>query len=121
MFGCSARRAYARSISAMNPSAACSRFGLIGSIKAVHFQVGNSIRQAGGHNADYAGIELNTVVRKRNPAGIRWRLTTESEHGPCIRSPDRGRERNTNDRNLFPMSAPPRPLCNVYEGFPWAC
>ncbi|MFM0554287.1 alginate export family protein [Paraburkholderia sediminicola] len=31
---------------------------LIGSIEAVHFQVGNSIRQAGGHNADYAGIEL---------------------------------------------------------------
>ncbi|KXU83502.1 hypothetical protein CI15_30985 [Paraburkholderia monticola] len=31
---------------------------LIGSIEAVHFQVGNSIRQAGGRNADYAGIEL---------------------------------------------------------------
>ncbi|WP_233887104.1 alginate export family protein [Paraburkholderia flagellata] len=31
---------------------------LIGSIEAVHFQVGNTIRQAGGHNADYAGIEL---------------------------------------------------------------
>jgi len=31
---------------------------LIGSIEVVHFQVGNSIRQAGGHNADYAGVEL---------------------------------------------------------------
>jgi hypothetical protein len=31
---------------------------LIGSIEAVHFQVGNAIRQAGGHNADYAGLEL---------------------------------------------------------------
>ncbi|MGV2289900.1 alginate export family protein [Trinickia sp. YCB016] len=31
---------------------------LIGSIEAVHFQVGNAVRQAGGHNADYAGIEL---------------------------------------------------------------
>lgn len=31
---------------------------LIGSIEAVHFQVGNTIRQAGGHNAVYAGIEL---------------------------------------------------------------
>ncbi|WP_321956802.1 alginate export family protein [Paraburkholderia bannensis] len=31
---------------------------LIGSIEAVHFQVGNTIRQAGGHNADYAGVEL---------------------------------------------------------------
>lgn len=31
---------------------------LIGSVEAVHFQVGHSIRQAGGHNADYAGIEL---------------------------------------------------------------
>lgn len=31
---------------------------LIGSIEAVHFQVGNTIREAGGHNADYAGIEL---------------------------------------------------------------
>ncbi|WP_028223370.1 alginate export family protein [Paraburkholderia oxyphila] len=31
---------------------------LIGSIEAVHFQVGNSLRQAGGHNADYAGVEL---------------------------------------------------------------
>ncbi|MGF6299870.1 hypothetical protein OKW42_003200 [Paraburkholderia sp. WC7.3d] len=31
---------------------------LIGSIEGVHFQVGNSIRQAGGHNADYAGVEL---------------------------------------------------------------
>lgn len=31
---------------------------LIGSIEAVHFQVGNTIREAGGHNADYAGVEL---------------------------------------------------------------
>lgn len=31
---------------------------LTGSIEAVHFQVGNSIRHAGGHNADYAGVEL---------------------------------------------------------------
>ncbi|WP_137953593.1 alginate export family protein [Burkholderia sp. 4M9327F10] len=31
---------------------------LIGSVEAVHFQVGNSIQQAGGHNADYAGVEL---------------------------------------------------------------
>ncbi|MFC5430833.1 alginate export family protein [Paraburkholderia denitrificans] len=31
---------------------------LIGSVEAVHFQVGNAIRQAGGHNADYAGFEL---------------------------------------------------------------
>ena len=31
---------------------------LTGSIEAVHFQVGNSIRHTGGHNADYAGVEL---------------------------------------------------------------
>ncbi|PMS13479.1 alginate export family protein [Trinickia caryophylli] len=31
---------------------------LIGSLEAVHFQVGDAIRQAGGHNADYAGLEL---------------------------------------------------------------
>lgn len=31
---------------------------LIGSVEAVHFQVGDAIRQAGGHNADYAGLEL---------------------------------------------------------------
>jgi hypothetical protein len=31
---------------------------LTGSLEAVHFQVGDSIRQAGGHNADYAGVEL---------------------------------------------------------------
>ncbi|TAM08363.1 MAG: alginate export family protein [Paraburkholderia sp.] len=31
---------------------------LIGAIEAVHFQVGDSIRQAGGRNADYAGVEL---------------------------------------------------------------
>ncbi|MGF6551620.1 hypothetical protein QFZ96_006756 [Paraburkholderia youngii] len=31
---------------------------LVGSVEAVHFQVGNSIRQAGGRNADYAGVEL---------------------------------------------------------------
>lgn len=31
---------------------------LIGSVEAVHFQVGGAIRQAGGRNADYAGLEL---------------------------------------------------------------
>ncbi len=31
---------------------------LIGAIEAVHFQVGDAIRQAGGHNADYVGVEL---------------------------------------------------------------
>lgn len=31
---------------------------LTGAIEAVHFQVGDAIRQAGGHNADYAGVEL---------------------------------------------------------------
>jgi len=31
---------------------------LIGSIEAVHFQVGNAVREAGGRNADYAGAEL---------------------------------------------------------------
>ncbi|WP_429564354.1 alginate export family protein [Paraburkholderia sp. MM6662-R1] len=31
---------------------------LVGSVEAVHFQVGNSIREAGGRNADYAGVEL---------------------------------------------------------------
>jgi hypothetical protein len=31
---------------------------LIGSVEAVHFQVGNSIRAAGGSNADYVGVEL---------------------------------------------------------------
>ena len=31
---------------------------LVGSLEAVHFQVGDAIRQAGGHNADYAGLEL---------------------------------------------------------------
>jgi hypothetical protein len=31
---------------------------LIGSVEAVHFQVGDSIRSVGGRNADYVGIEL---------------------------------------------------------------
>jgi hypothetical protein len=31
------------------------RFGSVG---AVHFQVGDSIRSVGGRNADYVGIEL---------------------------------------------------------------
>ncbi len=31
---------------------------LIGFVEAVHFQVGDSIRQAGGSNADYVGVEL---------------------------------------------------------------
>jgi hypothetical protein len=31
---------------------------LIGALEAVHFQVGDAIRQAGGRNADYAGLEL---------------------------------------------------------------
>lgn len=31
---------------------------LIGSVEAVHFQVGNSIRSVGGSNADYVGVEL---------------------------------------------------------------
>jgi hypothetical protein len=31
---------------------------LIGAVEAVHFQVGDAIRQAGGHNADYVGVEL---------------------------------------------------------------
>lgn len=31
---------------------------LAASVEAVHFQVGNSIRNAGGRNADYVGMEL---------------------------------------------------------------
>ncbi|CAN0622309.1 Alginate_exp domain-containing protein [Burkholderia multivorans] len=31
---------------------------LIGSVEAVHFQVGDTIRQVGGSNSDYAGVEL---------------------------------------------------------------
>jgi hypothetical protein len=31
---------------------------LIGSVEAVHFQVGDSIRNAGGSNADYVGVEM---------------------------------------------------------------
>ncbi|CAB3802931.1 hypothetical protein LMG28614_05704 [Paraburkholderia ultramafica] len=31
---------------------------LIGSVEAVHFQVGKSVRDAGGRNADYVGIEI---------------------------------------------------------------
>jgi len=31
---------------------------LVGSVEAVHFQVGDSIRDAGGSNADYVGVEL---------------------------------------------------------------
>jgi hypothetical protein len=31
---------------------------LIGSLEAVHFQVGDAIRRAGGRNADYVGVEL---------------------------------------------------------------
>jgi len=31
---------------------------LIGSVEAVHFQVGNSLREAGARNADYVGVEL---------------------------------------------------------------
>jgi hypothetical protein len=31
---------------------------LIGSVEAVHFQVGNSIRKLGGHNSDYVGVEM---------------------------------------------------------------
>lgn len=31
---------------------------LIGAVEAVHFQVGDSIRNAGGSNADYVGVEL---------------------------------------------------------------
>ena len=31
---------------------------LIGSVEAVHFQVGNSVRSVGGSNADYMGVEL---------------------------------------------------------------
>jgi hypothetical protein len=31
---------------------------LIGSVEAVHFQVGDTIRQAGGSNADYVGVEM---------------------------------------------------------------
>lgn len=31
---------------------------LVGAVEAVHFQVGDSIREAGGSNADYVGVEL---------------------------------------------------------------
>jgi hypothetical protein len=31
---------------------------LVASVEAVHFQVGDTIRQAGGRNADYVGTEL---------------------------------------------------------------
>jgi len=32
---------------------------LSGAIEAVHFQAGNAIRRAGGHNAEYCGVELD--------------------------------------------------------------
>jgi hypothetical protein len=32
---------------------------LSGAIEAVHFQAGNAIRRAGGHNADYCGVEMD--------------------------------------------------------------
>ncbi|EIN01802.1 hypothetical protein WQE_07227 [Paraburkholderia hospita] len=31
---------------------------LVGAVEAVHFQVGDSIRDLGGSNADYVGVEL---------------------------------------------------------------
>jgi hypothetical protein len=31
---------------------------LSGAIELVHFQIGSAIRDAGGHNSDYAGVEL---------------------------------------------------------------
>jgi hypothetical protein len=31
---------------------------LTGAVEAVHFQVGDAIRHAGGHNSDYLGVEL---------------------------------------------------------------
>lgn len=33
---------------------------LTGAIEAVHYEVGNTIRQAGGHDVDYLGVELKT-------------------------------------------------------------
>jgi hypothetical protein len=32
---------------------------LAAAVEAVHFQAGNAIRQAGGHNAEYCGVELD--------------------------------------------------------------
>jgi hypothetical protein len=31
---------------------------LTGAVEAVHFQVSDAIRHAGGHNSDYLGVEL---------------------------------------------------------------
>lgn len=31
---------------------------LAGAVEAVHYQIGDAIRQAGGHNSDYLGVEL---------------------------------------------------------------
>jgi hypothetical protein len=31
---------------------------LIAAVEAVHFQVGDSVRELGGSNADYVGLEL---------------------------------------------------------------
>jgi hypothetical protein len=31
---------------------------LVGSVEAVHFQVGDAIRAVGGSNADYIGLEV---------------------------------------------------------------
>lgn len=36
----------------------CCRQSLIGSMEAVHFQVGGSIYNAGGRNGDYIGVEM---------------------------------------------------------------
>jgi hypothetical protein len=33
---------------------------LTGAVEAVHYEVGNTIRQIGGHNVDYLGVELKT-------------------------------------------------------------
>jgi hypothetical protein len=33
---------------------------LTGAVEAVHYEVGNTIRQASGHNVDYLGVELKT-------------------------------------------------------------
>jgi hypothetical protein len=32
-----------------------------GAIEAVHYQIGNVVRQAGGHDSDYLGVELKSA------------------------------------------------------------
>jgi hypothetical protein len=35
---------------------------LTGALEAVHYKIGNTIRQAGGHDSDYVGVELKYAL-----------------------------------------------------------